>query len=189
MTQAAAVATTANTASLLRNGSIENGSKSSGSSAQNVPGKGSNGSDSPLRTGVSPSGSPSSGVKAFSGAETSGADAASASAGMGDPYGNGTVQGSKYPVSTNASSSSSPDTRDNTTTSVNGLNTTATMNYTSDADLHGQFWAGGMYIPELIPLLRFRFSRFTACSGSGRVLNPLQVISLLGLLIRRSNAD
>lgn len=189
VTQAAAVATTVNAASLLQNGSIVNGSISSGSSAQNGSGKGSNSSDSPLGTGVSPSSSPSSKGKTCSHAKTSGAAAASASAGIGGLYGNGIVQGSKYPVSTNASSSPSPDTRSNTTASVNGLNTTATMNYTSDADLHGQFWAGGMYVPELIPLLSFGFSSFTACPASGSVLKPLQLISLLGILSRRSNAD
>ncbi len=157
VTQAASVFTTAGAASPLQKGSTANGSEGPGNPAQNESGNDSNspgspaqngsgdntqGSNSTLENGTSVNGS--TGGPAQNG---SGTAAASASTGMGNLYGNGTLSGSKYPVVTNASSPSGSNTSSNSTGSLTGLNTTVAMHYTSeDADLYGEFWAGGMYV-------------------------------------------
>lgn len=125
MTQAAAVITTVGPASPLQNGSSVNSSTGFGSPAQN-------GSDNagPQRT---------KGSKA----NASGPVAASAFAAMGGLHGNGTLQGSKHPVAANASSPLGSGMNGNSTGSLAGSNTTATRNDTSDANLYGEFWAGG----------------------------------------------
>lgn len=61
---------------------------------------------------------------------------------MGGLYSNGTRQGSKYSTAANTSSPSGSRTSNNSTGSLAGSNTTATTNDTSDANLHGEFWAG-----------------------------------------------
>ena len=145
VTQVAAVTTTAGSASPLQNGSTANGP---GSPAQNGSYNGSNGSGSSLENGVSANGVSASGSAGpkrtkCSKAKAHGTGAASASAGFGSLYGNGTRQDSKYPAAANASSLLGPGTSNNTSMLPAQANTTATTNGTSDADLRGEFWAGG----------------------------------------------
>ena len=142
VTQAVAIGTGSSFTSPLQNGSTLNASNVTGGSAQND-------SDSVLGNGVPANGLIAPKRTKCSKANVSGTAAAGASTGMGGLYGNGTLQGSKYSVSWNASSPSGSDTRGNSSTSSLGRNTTTTLNYTSDADLHGQFWAGCMYMFSL----------------------------------------
>ena len=153
VTQAAAVATTAGAAEPLQDGSIVSGSKGR-SQAQNGSGNNSNSSDSLVVNGVSASGSIGpKGTKCGKG-NASGTAAASTSTGTGDQYGNGSMRGSKSPVSANASLSSVSDTSSNSSAPLIGINSTASMNYTSDANLRGEFWAGGMSIQAFSPPFR-----------------------------------
>ena len=140
VTQIAAVATTAGSASPLQNGSTANGP---GSPAQNGSYNGSNGSGSSLENGVSASGSAGPKCTTCSKANAYGTVAASASTGMGSLYGNGTRQGSKYSAAANASSLPGPGTSNNSSILSAQANTTETTNGTSDANLRGEFWAGG----------------------------------------------
>ena len=166
MTQVIAVTTTAGSASPLQNESTangpgsplqngstanspgspaQNGSTANGpdSSAQNGSYNGSNGSVNSLENGVSASGLAGPKRTTCSKASAHGTVAASASAGMGSLYGNGTRQDSKYPVAANASSLPGPGTSNNSSMLPAQANTTATTNGTLDADLRGEFWAGG----------------------------------------------
>ena len=133
----------------MQDGSTLNGSNGTGGSAQNGSGNPSNGSDSALGNGSPANGSVAPKRTKCSKVNAAGTAAAKASAGIGDLYINATAQGSRYPVPANTSSPSGSTTERNSTGSLTGLNTTATMNQTADANLHGQFWAGGMYILSL----------------------------------------
>lgn len=154
VTQAAAVDTSTSAASPMQDGSTLDGSNSNGGSAQNGSGNPSNASDSALGSGSAADSSIAPKRTKCSKVNAAGTAAARASAGIGGLYGNATAQGSRYPVSANISSPSGFSTKGNSTGSLTGLNTTATTNHTADANLHGQFWAGGMYIPHL-----FHFSK------------------------------
>ena len=143
MAQATAVLTMAGPASPLQNGSTANGSIGHGSPAQNESATGSNGFGSPLENGVSANASAGPKRTMCKKANASGTATASASAGMRGLYGNGTLQGSKYPVAADASSPSGSGGSANSTGSLAGSNATETTNDTSDANLHGEFWAGG----------------------------------------------
>ena len=150
------------------------GSNDTGGSAQNGSGNPSNGSDSPLGNDSPANGSPAYSSIALkrtkcSKVNAAGTAAARASSGIGDLYGNATAQGSRYPVTANTSSPSGSSTKGNSTGPLTGLNTTVTMNYTADANLHGQFWAGGMYIPRLFFLFQLNWQiarHVTAVEGS-----------------------
>ena len=143
----------------MQDGSILDGSNGIDGSALNGSGNPSNGSDGALGNGLPANGSPADSSVApkrtkCSKVNAAGTAAAKASAGIGGLYGNATAQGSRYPVAANTSSASGSSTKSNSTGSLTGLNTTATMNHTADANLHGQFWAGGMYIPRLFSLFQ-----------------------------------
>ena len=141
-------------ASPMQDGSTLDGSNGTGGLAQNGSGNPSNGSDSVLGNGSPADSSIAPKRTKCSKIHAAGTAAAKASAGIGGLYGNATVQGSRYPVAANTSSPLGSSTKRNSTDSLTGLNTTATMNHTADANLHGQFWAGGMYIPHLFLLLQ-----------------------------------
>ena len=142
VTQAAAVATTAGLIRPLQNGLTVNGSSGPGNSGQNGSGNGSNGSGSQSENGISVNGSAGPKVTNCSKANASGTAAASASAAMGGLYRNGTLQGSKYVANANASSLLGSGTSSNTTGSLAEFNATTKTNDTTDANLHGEFWAG-----------------------------------------------
>ena len=168
----------------MQDGSALDGSNGTGGSAQNGFGNPSNGSDS-----ASGDDSPANGSPAYSSivpkrtkcskVNAAGTAAARASAGIGDLYGNATAQGSRYPVAANTSSPSGSSTKGNSTGSLTGLNTTATMNHTADANLHGQFWAGGMYILPLLFLFQLGWQMARAYHGSRRLLNSPKIVLLL----------
>ena len=159
VTQAAAVVTSTSAVSPMQDESTLDGSNGTGGSAQNGSGNPSNGADSSLGNGSPVNDSTADGSPADSSiapkrtkcskVNAAGTAAARASAGIGSLYGNATAQGSRYPVVANTSSPSGSSSMRNSTGSLTGLNTTATMNHTADANLHGQFWAGGMYISRL----------------------------------------
>ena len=144
VTQAAAIASTADAANPLQYGSIGSSSKGPSAQAQNGSGNDSDSSNGLVANGISAKSSISSKGTKCGKKRASGTAAVSASTAVGGLYGNGTMRGSKYPVAANASSRSSSDTSSNSTASSTGKNSTVPTNYTSDANLRGEFWAGGM---------------------------------------------
>ena len=140
------VASTARAPSPSQAGSTINGLTGPGSPAHNEFGSDSIGSGSPLENGLSAISSTSPKRTTCRRATTSGTAAVSASAGVGGLHGNGTSRGPRYPVAGHASSLLGPIKASNSSGSGVEVNTTATTGYTPDADLHGEFWAGGMYI-------------------------------------------
>ena len=149
VTLAAAVDTSTSAASPMQDGSALDGSNATSGSAQNGSGNPSNGSGSASGNGSTADSSVAPKRTKCSKIHAAGTAASRASTGVGGLYGNATAQDSTYPVSANISSPSGSSTKRNSTGSLTGLNTTVTTNHTPDANLHGQFWAGGMYIPHL----------------------------------------
>ena len=131
-------------------GSTSNGSNGPGSVAQNGSGNNSNSSGSTLENGSAATGSIGPKRTKCRKPNAPSIAVASASAGTGGLFGNGTSGYLHYPVAANTSSSSGPSTSSNATGSHTGVNTTLTMNHTSDANLNGEFWAGGIYISLLL---------------------------------------
>ena len=154
MTQAAAVHASTSDASLMQDGYTLDGLDAPGGSVQNGSGNPSNGPGSVLGIGSSSDSSIAPKRTKCSKVHAAGTAAARASAGIGGSYGNATAQGSRYPVPANTSSPPGLNTKRNSTVSLTGLNTTATVDHTADANLHGQFWAGGMYISRLLFLFQ-----------------------------------
>ena len=150
VTQAAAAATTAGIANPSQNASTVNSSTGPDSQIQSGSGNASNGSGNPLENGVYANGSIGPKCTACCKANASGPATASASAGTGGLYGNGTLQNSKYPATANASSPLNSGTSTNSTGSLAGYGMNSTTNQTSEVNLHGEFWAGSVRLFGLL---------------------------------------